>query len=125
VFASEELADFRAVADDALQGVCDLLRNVRTRQPNNSWRDVEQTVAAGIKCRKVPTLQTPEELLQFQTQNTRFVVRMLLSATAPPVYADDVLLYNGKRYPVAGVAERTDQIYMHVLVYDNSRPDVQ
>lgn len=123
MFAPEELADIRGVADDSLPVTCDLLRMVHVKQPNNSWRDDEQTIATGIKCRKVPTLRTPQELLAIQAQTTHSVTTFLLSATAPPVYADDVLLSGGKRYPVAGVADRSDEIYIRVFVYTDSKPE--
>lgn len=125
MFAPEELADLRGVATEALSGRCDVLRLVRTRDVlDNSWTEGEQTVLSNIPCRKVPTRQTPDELLVNQSQTTaaRAVTTFHLEATAV-VYADDVLLYNGKRYPVAGVLDRTDQMYEHVVVYDNSKPD--
>lgn len=121
MFAPEELADLRGVATSALPGRCDLLRNVRVVQTDGSWTEEEQVILSNVPCRKVPTNQTPQELLVAQTQTTRFVTTFLLEATAV-VYADDVLLYAGKRYPVAGTLDRSDQIYQHVMVYDDSKP---
>lgn len=121
MFAPEELSDFRDVANGSLPGMCDVLRDVRVVQPDRSWTEEEQTVLSGVSCRKVPTNQTPQELLAGQTTTTRFVTTFILDATAQ-IYADDVLLYLGKRYPVAGVLDRTEQIYLHVMVYDDSKP---
>lgn len=122
MLTAEELADLRGVSVGALEGVCSLLRSVKVAQPNHSWRTEEQTIASDVPCRKVPTNQTPQELsaLSGQTQNNRVVTTFLLPATQA-VYSDDILLYNGKRYPVAGVGDRTDGMYSRVYVYDDSK----
>lgn len=111
------------VSEDALEGLCDVLRVVKTTEANHSWTEAEQTVRSGVHCRKVPTNQTPVELLALegQVQNNRTVTTFLLPATEQ-VYGNDVLLYLGKRYPVAGVADRTAAMYLRVYVYDDSEP---
>jgi hypothetical protein len=124
VFAPEELADLRDVSDSSLPDVCDVIRNVRTRQPNGTYTDTEQTVQSQIRCRKVPLLQTPVELLAEQTQTTRYVTTFQLSALAAPIHADDIILHETKRYEVAGVAVRSDQMLIHVFVYDDSKGTV-
>jgi hypothetical protein len=124
VFAPEELADLRDVSDSSLPDVCDVIRNVRTRQPNGTYTDTEQTVQSQIRCRKVPLLQTPVELLAEQTQTTRYVTTFQLSALAAPIHADDIILHEGKRYEVAGIAVRSDEMLIHVFVYDDSKGTV-
>lgn len=121
MFAPEELADLRDVSDSSLPDRCDVLRIGKVRQPNGTFTDGETTVASQVRCRKAPLLRTPEELLTDQTQNMRYVTTFHLSATAPKVLADDVLLHKSKRYEVAGVADRSDEMLMRVFVYDDGK----
>lgn len=124
MIAPEELADLRSLSNDALEGLCDVVRLVRTRQPNNSWKDVEQTVYSGVPCRKVPTGQTPLELATLSgQQQTDRTIAVFLMPFGTAIYTDDIVvrLPDGKHYPIAGVADRDGSMYVRVYVYDDSK----
>lgn len=120
MLAPEELASLRGAGEASLSGLCDIVRKVRTRQPNGSWRDTPEVVASGVRCRKVPTGQTPQEQAIMQTTLGARGVSTFILDGAIAVYADDTLRYGGKDYGVAGVHSRTDGIYVRVIVYDDS-----
>lgn len=124
MLAPEELLDLRGVAEVSLEGVCDIMRKTRVRQPGGSWRDELVLVVGGVPCRKVPTGQTPQELAVMQTTlSTRAVATFILSGDYP-VFATDVIRYpavGGVDYGVAGVQGRTEGIYTRVIVYDESK----
>lgn len=95
---------------------------VKVQKPNHSWSEEEQTIRSNVPCRKVPTTRTPEEMLALsgQTQNNRAITTFALPATVT-VYSDDIILYEGKRYPVAGTNVRTAGMKRHVFAYDDSK----
>ncbi len=124
MLAPEELVSLRGVALASLQGECDITRKTRMRQPNGSWKDVAAVVASSVRCRKVPTGQTPEEraILGGTTLAETGVSTFILSGEQL-IYKDDVIVYpagNGKGYGVIGVYSRTDGEYVRAMVYDDS-----
>lgn len=126
MLAPEEMEDFRHAARASLGGLCNIVRKVRTRQPNGSFVDVATTVATRVPCRKGSTNQTPQERSILQnTILTSKGVSVFLFDSANQIYKDDVIVYLGKNYGVIGVLDRTDGEYDRVMVYDDSAPAVQ
>lgn len=125
MLAPEELTSLQDVARASLQGVCDITRKQRVRQPNGSWKEVPTTVASNVACRKVPTGQTPEEraILQGTTLAERGVATFIFTSENN-VYKDDVIVYRAQNYGVIGVYWRTDGEYTRALVYDSSAAPV-
>ena len=84
---------------------------------------MESGVASSVRCRKVPTGQTPEEraILGGTTLAEQGVSTFILSGEQP-IYKDDVIVYppGGKGYGVIGVYSRTDGEYVRAMVYDDS-----
>lgn len=124
MMAPEELLDLRGVAEESLEGFCDILRKGRVRQPNGSWRDESIVVAGNVPCRKVPTGQTPQEVAVMETTLSAHGVSTFIITGDYPVFATDVIRYPsgaGIEYGVAGVHARTAGIYTRVIVYDESK----
>lgn len=123
MLAPEELASLRAVAQRSLSGKCTVLRIERQQQPNNTWKDVQVPVYTNIKCRKVPSGQTPVELAIMDTTEGQKGISTFLLEGSLVFYSNDVVQYpvGGKKYNVAGIADRTDEIYSRVIVYDDGR----
>lgn len=125
MLSPEELGSLRDVARASLQGTCTITHKTRVRQPNGSWKEVDVVVASNVPCRKVPSGQTPFEQVLMQTSLAGRGVTTFIIDGGVPVYRDYVLVYGGRNYGVAGVADRTDGEYTRVVAYDSSvAPDV-
>lgn len=120
MISAAEIASLRAAATAALSGVCNVRRLVRTRQPNGSWKDVPTDVYTAVPCMMVPTGQTPQEQAIMQREATRGFSTFKLEGIRN-VFSNDTIVYEGKEYPVAGVHNRTDNLYERVIVYDDSK----
>ncbi len=122
MMAPEELADLRVIAEDSLEGLCSVERIVRIKLPNNSWKDVQQQVMSDVPCRKVYTGRSPVELaITGGQQQENKLIAVFLVPSDLAIYSDDIIVYEGKSYPVVGVENRTAGMYGRIYVYDDSK----
>lgn len=125
MFAPEELADFREIARMSLPGRCDVTRKVRVKQPNGTFLDTVVTLASNIECRKTPSGNLPIERVVMQTTLGQQGTSVFILASTVDIHTDDSITYptsTGKKYGVAGIADRTDGEYVRAIVYDDGKP---